>query len=160
MRIICHTWGCAVSIRMSACAAQFCPVCGNSNITIVTEPNDAFFGKDHVSAANEERNESIPHVIGSIVDGIATLKNAAYQQYSSLVDSIVCDHITEEREIERIMDGLLDFCDEERFIEIYRKLCRHIYYHYPELVGEHVALFRAQFETADEADEESSDSTN
>ena len=49
-----------------------------------------------------------------------------------------------------IMDGLCDFCDEIRFIDLYRSLCRHIYYQYPQLVGEHVALFRALFEGPDE----------
>lgn len=63
---------------------------------------------------------------------------------------VVADRITDEQQLERIMDGLCDFCDEIRFIELYRSLCRHIYYQYPQLVGEHVALFRALFEGPDE----------
>ena len=43
MRVICHTWGCAVSLKMSGCAARFCPVCGNQNITILPEQEDFFF---------------------------------------------------------------------------------------------------------------------
>ena len=60
------------------------------------------------------------------------------------------DQITDEQQLEQIMDGLCDFCDEIRFIDLYRSLCRHIYYQYPQLVGEHVALFRALFEGSDE----------
>ena len=56
----------------------------------------------------------------------------------------------DEQQLEQIMDGLCDFCDEIRFIDLYRSLCRHIYYQYPQLVGEHVALFRALFEGPDE----------
>ena len=44
------------------------------------------------------------------------------------------------------MDGLLVFCDDEKFLALYKKLCRHVYYQYPQLVGEHVNLFRLQFE--------------
>lgn len=62
----------------------------------------------------------------------------------------VKDQITDEQQLEQIMDGLCDFCDEIRFIDLYRSLCRHIYYQYPQLVGEHVALFRALFEGPDE----------
>ena len=47
---------------------------------------------------------------------------------------------------EAIMDGFLDFCDDEKFLALYKKLCRHVYYQYPQLVGEHVNLFRLQFE--------------
>ena len=98
-----------------------------------------------------ENYESTLNAIRDIVDRITGLRNAAFQRYSYLVDAVVSDQIADAKRVEQIMDGLLDFCDEERFIEIYRKLCRHVYYHYPELVGEHVALFRALFETADDA---------
>lgn len=43
MRVICHTWGCAVSLKMSGCAARFCPACGNQNITILPGQEDFFF---------------------------------------------------------------------------------------------------------------------
>ena len=77
------------------------------------------------------------------MEGITALTNAAYQHYSALVDAVLRDEITDAKQIERIMDGLVDFGDDNRFIDIYRKLCRHVYYNYPELVGEHVALFLA-----------------
>ena len=67
-----------------------------------------------------------------------------------LVEQVLKDQITDEQQLEQIMDGLCDFCDEIRFIDLYRSLCRHIYYQYPQLVGEHVALFRALFEGPDE----------
>ena len=65
-------------------------------------------------------------------------------------EQVLKDQITDEQQLEQIMDGLCDFCDEIRFIDLYRSLCRHIYYQYPQLVGEHVALFRALFEGPDE----------
>ena len=67
-----------------------------------------------------------------------------------LVEQVLKDQITDEQQLEQIMDGLCDFCDEIRFIDLYRSLCRHIYYQYPQRVGEHVALFRALFEGPDE----------
>ena len=95
-------------------------------------------------------NEITPDIMQELADRLRSLRDEAFTQYSRLVEQVLNDRITDKCELERIMDGLLDFCDEERFIEIYRKLCRHIYYKHPQLVGEHVALFRAQFETAEE----------
>ena len=44
------------------------------------------------------------------------------------------------------------FCDEDRFLELYRKVCKHIYHKYPELVGEYVHLYRAIWMTNDDED--------
>ena len=88
--------------------------------------------------------------IKDVVEGISALRDVAYSQYSALVNQVLNDQITDERKLEQIMDGMVDSCDEERFFVLYRSLCRHIYYRYPQLVGEHVALFRAQFETTSE----------
>lgn len=85
-----------------------------------------------------------------IVEGISNLRDTAYAQYSALVEKVLKNQITEEQRLEQIMDGLCDFCDETRFIELYRNLCRHIYYQYPQLVGEQVALFRSLFIGSDE----------
>lgn len=74
----------------------------------------------------------------NIVEGISKLRDTAYAHYSLLVERVLKDQITDEQQLEQIMDGLCDFCDEIRFIDLYRSLCRHIYYQYPQLVGEHV----------------------
>lgn len=93
--------------------------------------------------------------IRDVAEGINKLRDAAYKQYSVLIDQVLANQITEERKLEQIMDGLCDFCDEERFIELYRSLCRHIYYQYPLLVGEHVAMFRTLFEGNENGNEPS-----
>lgn len=53
--------------------------------------------------------------------------------------------ITEESQIEHILDGILDFGDDLRFLDLSKKLCRHIYYQYPQLVGNFVSMYRALF---------------
>lgn len=73
-------------------------------------------------------------------------KKQIYVHYQDLVSAVLTNQIVSEREIEAIMDGLLDFCDDEKFLSLYKKLCRHVYDQYPQLVGEHVNLFRLQFE--------------
>lgn len=97
-----------------------------------------------------ENYESHLKELEKTIQALNRLRDSAFAQYSTLVDSVLRNEITDQRQLERIMDGLLDFCDEERFLQIYKKLCRHIFYRYPQMVGEHVALFRAQFEDASE----------
>lgn len=92
-------------------------------------------------------DENLLQSVKEVALQINDLRDRAYQQYSVLVKQVLSDQISNKQSIEKIMDGLLDFCDEERFIDIYRQLCRHIYHRHPTLVEEHVALFRAQFET-------------
>lgn len=92
--------------------------------------------------------------IATAVEGLQALKKTAYQQYSVLVDAVVNNCLTNQQEIERIMDGLADFGDDIEFLELYRKLCRHVYYTYPEMVGEHVSLFRALFMSKEDSEED------
>ena len=50
------------------------------------------------------------------------LRKSAFQQYSILVDAVINNHISGQKEIEHIMDGLSDFGDHAEFFELYRKL--------------------------------------
>ncbi len=91
--------------------------------------------------------EELLNTISETISSIDRLRDKAYQQYRSTVRMILQDEITEEKQIERIMDGLLDFCDEQRFLKLYKELCRHIFDRYPQLVGEHISIYRSLFES-------------
>lgn len=77
-------------------------------------------------------------------------KRKIYLLYQELVNAVLLNKITSEREIETIMEGLLDFGDDEMFLTLYQNLCRHVYIRYPELVGEYPNVFRLQFEEREE----------
>ena len=81
------------------------------------------------------------------VESLNQLRNQAYRHYSSLISLILRNEISSEHQLERIMDGLLDFCDEQRFLKLYKELCRHIFDRYPQLVGEHISIYRSLFES-------------
>lgn len=88
-------------------------------------------------------------ILNEITELIAQLeeqKKTIYSHYVQAVASVLAGRITAENEVERIMDGLLDFGDDEKFHVLYKKICRHVYNFYPQMVGEHIALFRMQFE--------------
>lgn len=83
-------------------------------------------------------NKDYMDSISGIVAELNALVDAAYVQYSSCVDAILRDELTDIVQIEKVVDGLCDFGADERFLELYKRLCRHIYQRYPQLVGEHI----------------------
>lgn len=97
--------------------------------------------------------DEIKDIVGKITD----LYDLAYEQYSRAVDEVLAGRLTNEKQIEQILDGILDFGDDLRFLELSKKLCRHIYYQYPQLVGDYVHMFRATFMEKEDADGDGDD---
>ena len=94
---------------------------------------------------------SIPNELKELFAKYEELKAGILNRYTQLVTAVLNGEITDENEMEEIMDGLLDSGDDERFLSLYKKICRHIYYDHPKLVGEHVSLFRMIFEEKEDA---------
>lgn len=108
-----------------------------------TSPEDFWNNRSLLEQGNTNK---IPNELGEMLTQFEEQKKIIYDHYVRLVASVVSGHINTENEIERIMDGLIDFGDDERFLSLYKKLCRHVYNYYPQMVGEHINLFRLQFE--------------
>ena len=90
------------------------------------EKNDGVPDNNRYSEALEAAKET--------VEALNKLTDQALAQYTALVDSAVAG-------------------DDLRFLEIYKRLCRHIFYKHPQMVGEHIYLWRMQFDTKEEEDE-------
>ena len=99
-----------------------------------------------------ENYEKLLEEIKGTVGKVTELYDIAYHQYSQAVDEVLADRITDEKQIEVILDGIIDFGEDKRFLELSRKLCRHIYYRYPQLVGDFVSMFRLLFEEKEDTD--------
>ena len=99
-----------------------------------------------------ENYEKLIAEIDEIVKRIKWLYDLAYTQYSHAVDEVISGRLTDEKQIEHILDGIIDFGDDLRFLELSKRLCRNIYYEYPQLVGGFVHMYRALFEEMDDED--------
>ena len=104
-----------------------------------------------------EMNEQLLSDIKEIAAQIQDLRDLAYAQYSRAVDAILAGRMTDKKQIQQVLDGLLDFGDDPRCLELTKKLCRHIYYQYPELVGDFVNMFRLMFEEKEEGSDNGGD---
>ena len=96
-----------------------------------------------------ENYEKLIAEIDEVVKRIKGLYDLAYTQYSHAVDEVISGRLTDEKQIEHI---IIDLGDDLRFWELSKRLCRHIYYEYPQLVGSFVHMYRALFEEKEDED--------
>jgi len=99
---------------------------------------------------NEE--QKILSEIEETVEKLKELHDLAYTQYSRAVDAVISKQIVDDRQVEHLLDGIIDLGDDVRFIELMKKLCRHIYFQYPQLVGDYIHMFRSLYEGCEEED--------
>lgn len=102
---------------------------------------------DHLSETNKFFSD-----LAELLNQFEEQKKTLYFHYENLVNRIIAGRITEQQSIERVMDGLMDFGDDERFLCLYKRLCRYAFFMYPQMVGEHIHLFRLLFEENESSD--------
>ena len=73
----------------------------------------------------------------------------AYQAYTNAVNSMTAVLVPDEQQVGELFDGLLTFCDDKRFTELYKKLCRHIFALYPNLADNYIQLYHSKYETTE-----------
>lgn len=63
--------------------------------------------------------------IARLAADIDAVHQQAVREYTPLVESILGTRSQDKQQIERTLDGLLDFCGVASVLELYRRLCRH-----------------------------------
>jgi hypothetical protein len=64
------------------------------------------------------------------------------REYRPVVDDILQAGSRDVAHIERTLDGMLDFCDHEPMLALYKALCRHYGAIDPEATAWHVQAYR------------------
>ncbi|MBR0159987.1 MAG: hypothetical protein IJQ02_01635 [Oscillospiraceae bacterium] len=78
----------------------------------------------------------------------------AYSMYAGLVQDVLADRITDEKQIEGILDGLASFLDDPRILDLSKQVCRHIFYRYPQLVRDFAYFYKTSYMDADGENED------
>ena len=107
---------------------------------------DEILAQNPMPELTQDRHPPIIESINETIMQLNTITNIAFKQYETAVNDVIGGNITDESTIDRLLDSLLNFGELERFRELHRKLCEHVYYNYPQLVGNNKNLFRLQFE--------------
>jgi len=89
-------------------------------------------------------NEQEKQILSDIEATVLRLKNLqdlVYTKYVKAVDAILDGRIVSETAVEHILNGITDFGDDIRFLNLTKKLRRHILDRYPQLVGDYKNMF-------------------
>ena len=65
-------------------------------------------------------NEELLKNVREVVERINDLRDLAYAQYLPAVDEVLAGRITDKNQIEHILDGILDFGDDPRFLNLFK----------------------------------------
>ena len=90
--------------------------------------------------------------IGEIAKTGEQLARQAEKQYALEVEDILRTQSRDPRQIERLLDGMLDFCFDPAMLRLYKKLCRYYFEIDPKATASYVYAYRDMWDDEGEAE--------
>lgn len=81
-----------------------------------------------------------------MAEQLKALSNTAVLQYTNIVNDILNEKITDEQEIACILDGMLDFCQFNEMLLLFKRVCRGLYLKHPGLVHDYISYYREMWD--------------
>ena len=72
--------------------------------------------------------------INMIVERIQEASELSYNYYKPLVSKIITEK-TSEKEVEHLLDYMLDVCYDDKMLNLFKKVCRQYYNLYPKMIA-------------------------
>jgi hypothetical protein len=91
--------------------------------------------------------DTSPRALIDLVREMRDLQQRAVQAYQPVVDDILRTGSRDERHIEHPLDGLLDFCDHEPVLAMYKALCRHYWHIDAAATADYVQAYRERWDS-------------
>lgn len=88
--------------------------------------------------------------IKALAEQIQSLNNWAFIAYQPEVDAVINAQIKDEKFIQHLLDGLLDFAHDAQILLLFKKLCRHYWTINPSATTEYVNLYREMWDSENE----------
>ena len=92
--------------------------------------------------------------IGEIAKTRDQLAHQAEKQYALEVEGILRTRSRDPRQIERLLDGMLDFCFDPAMLCLYKKLCRYYFEVDSEATASYVYAFREMWDEEGKANKD------
>lgn len=70
------------------------------------------------------------------------VSNVAVLQYTNVINDILDEKITDEQGIACILDGILNFCEFNEMLFLFKQICRGLYLKHPGLVDDYILYYR------------------
>ena len=84
--------------------------------------------------------------IGELAKVRNQLAHQAEQQYAPEVEDVLLTQCRDPNRIERLLDGILDFCFDPAMLRLYKKLCRYYFTIDPEATVSYVNAYREMWD--------------
>ena len=81
----------------------------------------------------------------AIVERIQDISELSYNYYKPLVDSIIVEKAS-EKEVEHLLDYMLDVCHDDRMLNLFKKVCRRYHSLYPEMIASEILVYKEWYE--------------
>lgn len=81
----------------------------------------------------------------AIVERIQDISELSYNYYKPLVDRIIAEKAS-EKEVEHLLDYMLDVCHDDRMLNLFKKVCRRYYSLYPEMIASEILVYKEWYE--------------
>lgn len=91
--------------------------------------------------------------VSSLAKQMQGLARQAHAEYSREVDAVILDGSRDPRRIERLLDGILDFCFDPEMLQLYKKLCRHYFSIDPAATAEYIHAYRDMWDSEQKKDQ-------
>ncbi|MBI3987699.1 MAG: hypothetical protein HY343_12305 [Lentisphaerae bacterium] len=85
--------------------------------------------------------------VSALAKQMQGLARRAHAEYSREVDAVLLDGSRDPRRIERLLDGILDFCFDTETLQLYKKLCRHYFAIDPAATAEYIYAYREMWDS-------------
>lgn len=98
---------------------------------------------------NSQHDQSMTDLVGTISKlamAQRQLARQAEQQYSFEVEAILRDKCRDPQRIERLLDGILDFCFDDGMLRLFKKLCRYYFKIDQEATVSYVHTYREMWD--------------
>lgn len=90
--------------------------------------------------------EELVQSIGAISKSMQHLARQAEAQYAIEVNEIIESDDYDSHRIERLLDGMLDFCFDDGVLRLYKKLCRYYFKINPEATASYIHAYREMWD--------------
>ena len=83
--------------------------------------------------------------IDFIRDQDYNISELSYNYYKPLVDKIIAEKAS-EKEVEHLLDYMLDVCHDDRMLNLFKNVCRRYYSLYPGMITSEILAYKEWYE--------------
>jgi len=94
---------------------------------------------------DKEYEQFFQDIVG-IIEQYKNLGEQAYYAYLGPVEQLCRNKNATENEVGLMLDYLLDFCDSDKVLMLYKKVCRTFIYKYPKAIQDYIRYYFETYE--------------